>query len=91
LRKENEDDRRSKHGIYTTSSKSLGHEAKDYGVEDQNVDDRAIEDCDQAMKLDPKDANPYYNRGLVKLKKGDKAGGDADIAKARQLNPKVGQ
>jgi hypothetical protein len=39
------------------------------------------------MKLDPNDANPCFNRGLIKRKRGDKAGGDADIAKARQMNP----
>ena len=30
------------------------------------------------------------NRGLAKQHKGDSAGGDADIAKAKQLNPSVG-
>ncbi len=51
--------------------------------------DRALRDCEQAMKLDPNDANPYYNRGLIKRKKGDQAGGDSDIARARQMNPNV--
>jgi hypothetical protein len=40
-------------------------------------------------RLDPSDANALYNRGLAKRKAGDTAGGDADIAKAKQLDPKV--
>jgi tetratricopeptide (TPR) repeat protein len=54
--------------------------------------DLAIQDCDQAIKFDPDDAAvAYYVRGLSKQKKGDKSGGKADIAKAKQLDPKVDQ
>ncbi len=53
--------------------------------------DRAISDCDQAIRLDPKHAPAFYNRGLAKQAKGDAAGGDADIARARQLQPGIGQ
>jgi tetratricopeptide (TPR) repeat protein len=52
--------------------------------------DRAIEDYDQAIRLNPNYAEAYNNRGLAKRAKGDFAGGDADIAKAKQLNPSLG-
>jgi tetratricopeptide (TPR) repeat protein len=53
--------------------------------------DRAMKDHDQAIKLDPKNALAFNNRGIAKLKKGDKEGGEADIAKAKQLQPDIGQ
>lgn len=53
--------------------------------------DRAMKDHDQALKIDPKNALAFNNRGIVKLKKGDKDGGEADLAKARQLQPGIGQ
>ena len=53
--------------------------------------DRAIEDYDQAIRLNPNLAEAFLNRGLAKRAKGDSAGGDADIAKAKQLNPSVGK
>jgi hypothetical protein len=33
----------------------------------------------------------YDRRGLAKRAKGDTAGGDADIAKAKQLDPRLGK
>ena len=48
--------------------------------------DRAIEDFDQAIRLDPNDASAFANRSLAKAAKGDSAGGNADIARAGQLN-----
>jgi tetratricopeptide (TPR) repeat protein len=53
---------------------------------DKNEYDRAIQDYDQAIRVDPNDPDAWHNRGLAKQAKGDTAGGDADIAKARQLN-----
>jgi tetratricopeptide (TPR) repeat protein len=49
--------------------------------------DRAIADYSEAIKLDPGFARAYYNRGLARRAKGDSAGGDADIAMARQRAP----
>jgi len=54
-------------------------------------DDHAIEDYDQAIRLNPQYAAAFYNRGLARQRKGDTAAGDADIAKARQLQPGIGQ
>lgn len=53
--------------------------------------DRAIQDENQAIRLAPNDAVSYFVRGLAKEKSGDQAGGDADIAAARQINPNIGQ
>ena len=50
-----------------------------------------MKDHDQAIKLDPKNALAFNNRGIAKLKKGDKEGGEADMAKAKQLQPGIGQ
>jgi tetratricopeptide (TPR) repeat protein len=47
--------------------------------------DRAIQDFDQAIRINPRDEQAYRNRGAVKKKKGDVAGGDADLAKAKAL------
>jgi tetratricopeptide (TPR) repeat protein len=46
---------------------------------------RAIADYDQAIRLDPKYAKAYYGRGRAKLKSGDTAGGNADIAIAHRM------
>jgi tetratricopeptide (TPR) repeat protein len=42
--------------------------------------DRAIADYGTVIEKRQKDANSLYGRGLAKLKAGDKAGGEADIA-----------
>ena len=52
---------------------------------------RALKDHDEAIKVDPNNALAFNNRGIVKLKKGDKEGGEADIAKAKQLQPSIGE
>ena len=50
---------------------------------------RAVQDYDEAISLHPDNADAYYCRGLTKRKMGDDAGGDADIAKAKELDPTV--
>lgn len=54
--------------------------------EDKGNYDRAIQDYDQAIRLNPSLVAAFNNRGMVKRMKGDTAGGDADIAKAKQLD-----
>ena len=49
---------------------------------------RAIADFDEAIRLDPKSALAFCNRGNAKLKIND-ASGNADIAKARQLDASI--
>lgn len=50
----------------------------------------AIKDYDQAIKIKPDAATAYYHRGLAKFGICDLDGADADIAKARELDPHVG-
>jgi tetratricopeptide (TPR) repeat protein len=49
---------------------------------------RAIADFNEAIRLDPNNAVGFCNRGRLKLRIKD-GSGDADIAKARQLDPSV--
>ena len=43
------------------------------------------------LKLDPKQAGSLYGRGLAKQKKGDTAGGDADIAASKVLQADIAE
>jgi tetratricopeptide (TPR) repeat protein len=51
--------------------------------------DEAIADYDAALKTNPRLAGSLYGRGLAKRKKGDQAGGDADIAAARAIQADI--
>jgi tetratricopeptide (TPR) repeat protein len=51
--------------------------------------DRAIEDFDKAIQLNPDFGQAYFTRGQLKLHLGDRAGGNADMAKGRELDPHV--
>ena len=50
--------------------------------------DRAIADYNEAIRLDPKYALSFCNRGRTKLKINE-ASGNADIAKARELDASI--
>ena len=47
--------------------------------------DKVIEDCDEAILLDPQDAVAYYIRGLVYEELGKSTEAKLDIAKAKEL------
>ena len=53
--------------------------------------DKSIGSYDAALKLRPKNAWTLYGRGLAKLKKNDRSGGEADIAEAVALAPGVAE
>jgi tetratricopeptide (TPR) repeat protein len=51
--------------------------------------DKAIEDAGAALARDPKLASSLYVRGVAKCRLGDSTAGDADLAAARFIEPKV--
>ena len=56
----------------------------------ENENDRAIQDYSEAIRLAPRFAAAIYLRGSVKKLMGDDKAGDADIARARQIDRAVG-
>lgn len=52
--------------------------------------DEAAADFERALNVAPDDPEALYARGVGRRLKGDTAGGNADIASARALAPKVG-
>ncbi|HXF89902.1 MAG TPA: tetratricopeptide repeat protein [Xanthobacteraceae bacterium] len=53
--------------------------------------DKAINAFDAALKPNPKLAYALYGRGISKIRKGDKAGGGADIAAAEAIQPNIAE
>ncbi len=51
--------------------------------------DQSISDYTAALLLDPSHATSLYGRGLAKQKKGDNAGGNADIEAAKKIKWKI--
>jgi tetratricopeptide (TPR) repeat protein len=49
----------------------------------------AIADYDRSLELAPESASSYYVRGIARRALGDHSAGDADIARARQIDPNV--
>ena len=49
--------------------------------------DRALADFDQAIKLDPRNPLPFYNRGLAYRDKGDTQHAIEDYDTALKLDP----
>jgi tetratricopeptide (TPR) repeat protein len=49
----------------------------------------AITDFDHALQLYPEYAEALFGRGVAKLKKGDRAGGETDVSAARKLNANI--
>lgn len=51
--------------------------------------DAAVADYNFALQRNPKMASAQYGRGLARLKKGDRAGGSADIKAAKTLDKNI--
>jgi len=83
-------------GIYQCSRALQIHEnsgalleARGFGYVRQSKYAAALADFDQAARVFPQNARYLYERGTVKTKMGDSAGGQKDIAKATQMRPDV--
>ena len=50
----------------------------------------AIKDFDEAIRINPGNAEGVHNRSIAKRRSGDIAGADADLARAKTLDPKYG-
>jgi predicted aspartyl protease/tetratricopeptide (TPR) repeat protein len=51
--------------------------------------DRSVQQFDAALEKQPKLASSLYGRGIDKLRMGDKAGGEADMAAASAIQPEI--
>jgi tetratricopeptide (TPR) repeat protein/predicted aspartyl protease len=51
--------------------------------------DKAIADYDGSLRMEPNKPGPLYGRGLAKLKKNQRAAGEADIAEAVKIGANV--
>ena len=60
-----------------------------YGVKGDYA--RAVADYARAIAIDPHNVFTLYRRGAAKLKLGDAAGGEADIAAAKRMRPDVAE
>jgi len=74
-------------GIY--NGNNLANLFLNRGVEysSKGDNDRAIQDYDQAIRLNPKHANTFYNRGVAYRSKGQYDRAIADYDQAIRLNP----
>jgi tetratricopeptide (TPR) repeat protein len=52
---------------------------------------KSIADYDAAIAIEPKKASSWYGRGVDKLRQHQTAAGDADIAQAKSLSPRVAE
>jgi tetratricopeptide (TPR) repeat protein len=51
--------------------------------------DRAVADYNAALRVDPKLVSSLYGRGLARIGRGDRAGGNEDVAAAKAIAPDV--
>ena len=51
--------------------------------------DKAIADYDTALRAHPAQASSLFGRGIAKLRKGDAAGGNADLSAARRIQADI--
>jgi tetratricopeptide (TPR) repeat protein len=78
-------------GEFIGNNISVAFQNRGIAYENKGRYDFAISDFDEAIRLDPADVFAYYNRGIAKQKIGDIASGKEDIARAKKLDPEIGQ
>jgi lipoprotein NlpI len=78
-------------GRASVQNRAAGYSNRCWAYSDKGDADRALIDCNQAIRLDPKFALAYYNRGDAYRNKGDVGSAIADYNQAIQLDPKFFQ
>jgi hypothetical protein len=71
------------------SSIAFGAEQPVFSRQSGRNFDQAITGYSAALLLDPGHATSLYGRGIAKQKKGDNAGGNADIEAAKKIKLKI--
>jgi tetratricopeptide (TPR) repeat protein/predicted aspartyl protease len=66
------------------------HDGRGYVYLRRGEYEKAIADFDAALHLNPRRVSALYGRGIAKLRAG-KSGGQADIAAATQMEPKIAE
>jgi tetratricopeptide (TPR) repeat protein len=75
-------------GRLSTSSLALTYMGRGVNYIRKGDYDRAIQDFDEVIRLNPKSSGAFTNRGVSYLQKGDYERAIQDFDKAIQLNPK---
>jgi len=75
-------------GRASVQNRAAGYSNRCWAYSDKGDPDRAITDCNDAIRLDPKLANAYLNRGKAYSDKHDFDRAIADYDQAIRLNPK---
>ena len=74
-------------GKISNSDLALAHTNRGFAYGTKGQHDRAIQDYDQAIKLDPSNAIAYYNRGIAYSDKGQFDRAIQDYDQAIKLDP----
>jgi lipoprotein NlpI len=72
----------------SVQDRAAGYSNRCWAYSDKGDPDRAVTDCNEAIRLDPKLANAYLNRGKAYSDKDDFDRAIADYDQAIELNPK---
>ena len=70
-----------------TGSATFSYTWRGFVYDDLKNYDRALADYDKAIRLDPRDGEPYYVRGVTYDHQGDSPRAKADYRKAVKLDP----
>ena len=78
-------DKNSRHNL------AVVHYSRGYEFLAKTDDKRALADFEVSWKTDPSYTQALYARGLAKKRLGDEKAGDADMAQAKKIDPKLGK